>query len=57
MGNKVKRLRIFAGLNGSGKSTLYDYLVKIKAFNSYFHINPDSMPEWFDKYILQKMKG
>jgi predicted ABC-type ATPase len=39
--NKIKRLRIFAGPNGSGKSTLYDYLVKIHAFNSYYHINPD----------------
>jgi predicted ABC-type ATPase len=43
MGNTVKRLRVFAGPNGSGKSTLYDYLVKIRAFNSYFHINPDSI--------------
>jgi predicted ABC-type ATPase len=41
--NWTKRLRIFAGPNGSGKSTLYDYLVKIRAFNSYFHINPDSI--------------
>jgi ABC-type cobalamin/Fe3+-siderophores transport system ATPase subunit len=41
MTNRIKRLRIFAGLNGSGKSTLYEYFVKIRAFNSYFHINPD----------------
>jgi hypothetical protein len=41
MSDRVKRLRIFAGPNGSGKSTLYDYLVKIRVFNSYFHINPD----------------
>jgi predicted ABC-type ATPase len=39
--NRIKRLRIFAGPNGSGKSTLYDYLVKVHAFNSYYHINPD----------------
>jgi predicted ABC-type ATPase len=39
--NHVKRLRIFAGPNGSGKSTLYNYLVQIKAFHSYYHINPD----------------
>jgi predicted ABC-type ATPase len=41
MTNRTKRLRIFAGPNGSGKSTLYDYLVKIRAFHAYFHINPD----------------
>ena len=41
MSNHVKRLRIFAGPNGSGKSTLYNYLVQIKAFHSYYHINPD----------------
>jgi len=41
MKERIKRLRIFAGPNGSGKSTLYDYLTKIKAFNSYYHINPD----------------
>ena len=41
MSNCVKRLRIFAGPNGSGKSTLYNYLIQIKAFNSYYHINPD----------------
>jgi predicted ABC-type ATPase len=41
MTNWTKRLRIFAGPNGSGKSTLYEYLVKTRAFNSYFHINPD----------------
>jgi predicted ABC-type ATPase len=39
--NHVKRLRVFAGPNGSGKSTLYNYLVQIKAFHSYYHINPD----------------
>ena len=38
---RVKRLRVFAGPNGSGKSTLYDYLVQIKAFHAYYHINPD----------------
>jgi predicted ABC-type ATPase len=43
MANRTKRLRIFAGPNGSGKSTLYEYLVKIQAFHSYFHINPDSI--------------
>jgi predicted ABC-type ATPase len=43
MANRTKRLRIFAGPNGSGKSTLYEYLVKMRAFNSYFHINPDSI--------------
>jgi len=41
MSVRVKRLRIFAGPNGSGKSTLYKYLTQIKAFNSYYHINPD----------------
>ena len=41
MSNHVKRLRIFAGPNGLGKSTLYNYLVQIKAFHSYYHINPD----------------
>jgi len=41
MNDRVKRLRIFAGPNGSGKSTLYKYLIQIKAFNSYYHINPD----------------
>ncbi|MDR3335571.1 MAG: hypothetical protein LBT16_00070 [Treponema sp.] len=41
MSNRIKRLRIFAGPNGSGKSTLYDYLIRVRAFNSYFHINPD----------------
>jgi predicted ABC-type ATPase len=43
MSYRVKRLRIFAGPNGSGKSTLYEYLVKIHAFNSYFHINADNI--------------
>jgi predicted ABC-type ATPase len=43
MTNRTKRLRIFAGPNGSGKSTLYEYLVKIRAFHSYFHINPDNI--------------
>jgi predicted ABC-type ATPase len=43
MSDGIKRLRIFAGPNGSGKSTLYDYLVKIRVFNSYFHINPDAI--------------
>jgi predicted ABC-type ATPase len=37
----IKRLRIFAGPNGSGKSTLYDYLIQIRAFHPYYHINPD----------------
>jgi predicted ABC-type ATPase len=41
MNDRVKRLRVFAGPNGSGKSTLYNYLIQIKAFNSYYHINPD----------------
>ena len=41
MSSHVKRLRVFAGPNGSGKSTLYNYLVQIKAFHSYYHINPD----------------
>ena len=41
MNGHTKRLRIFAGPNGSGKSTLYNYLVQIKAFHSYYHINPD----------------
>ena len=41
MNKWVKRLRVFAGPNGSGKSTLYDYLVKTKAFHSYYHVNPD----------------
>jgi predicted ABC-type ATPase len=41
--NRIKRLRIFAGPNGSGKSTLYDYLVRIRAFNSYYHINADTI--------------
>jgi predicted ABC-type ATPase len=41
MNNRIKRLRIFAGPNGSGKSTLYNYLTQIKAFHSYYHINPD----------------
>jgi len=41
MNKRIKRLRIFAGPNGSGKSTLYNYLTQIKAFNSYYHINPD----------------
>jgi predicted ABC-type ATPase len=41
MNKRTKRLRIFAGPNGSGKSTLYNYLTQIKAFHSYYHINPD----------------
>jgi len=41
MNEWVKRIRVFAGPNGSGKSTLYNYLVKINAFHSYYHINPD----------------
>jgi len=41
MKQRIKRLRVFAGPNGSGKSTLYNYLTQIKAFNSYYHINPD----------------
>ena len=41
MNNRIKRLRVFAGPNGSGKSSLYNYLTQIKAFNSYYHINPD----------------
>ena len=43
MNESIKRLRVFAGPNGSGKSTLYNYLTQIKAFNSYYHINPDSI--------------
>jgi predicted ABC-type ATPase len=41
MNGRIKRLRVFAGPNGSGKSTLYNYLTQIKAFHSYYHINPD----------------
>ena len=41
MNGRIKRLRVFAGPNGSGKSTLYNYLIQIKAFHSYYHINPD----------------
>jgi len=41
MSKTIKRLRVFAGPNGSGKTTLFNYLTYIKAFNSYFHINPD----------------
>ena len=41
MNEYTKRLRVFAGPNGSGKSTLYNYLTQIKAFNTYYHINPD----------------
>ena len=41
MHEKTKRLRVFAGPNGSGKSTLFNYLTQVKAFNSYYHINPD----------------
>jgi predicted ABC-type ATPase len=41
MNNRIKRLRVFAGPNGSGKTTLYNYLTQIKAFHSYYHINPD----------------
>ena len=41
MNERVKRLRVFAGPNGSGKSTLYNYLSQIRAFHSYYHINPD----------------
>lgn len=41
MKQRAKRIRVFAGPNGSGKSTLYNYLTYIKAFNSYYHINPD----------------
>jgi len=41
MKERMKRLRIFAGPNGSGKSTLYSYLTQVKAFNTYYHINPD----------------
>jgi predicted ABC-type ATPase len=40
---RIKRLRIFAGPNGSGKTSLFQYLVKIHAFNEYFHINPDQI--------------
>jgi predicted ABC-type ATPase len=39
----VKRLRIFAGPNGSGKSSLFDYLLRIKAFHLYYHINADEI--------------
>ncbi|MCL2440283.1 MAG: hypothetical protein FWD14_00940 [Treponema sp.] len=41
MSERTKRIRVFAGPNGSGKSTLYNYLNQIKAFNPYYHINPD----------------
>ena len=41
MSNRIKRLLVFAGPNRSGKSTLYNYLTQIKAFHSYYHINPD----------------
>ena len=41
MNGRIKRLRVFAGPNGSGKSTLYNYLAQVKAFHSYYHINPD----------------
>lgn len=41
MKERIKRLRVFAGPNGSGKTTLYNYLLRINAFNSYYHINPD----------------
>lgn len=41
MSKRIKRIRVFAGPNGSGKSTLYDYLTRINAFHSYYHINPD----------------
>jgi predicted ABC-type ATPase len=40
---RVKRLRIFAGPNGSGKSSLFNYLVKVHAFNLYYHINADDI--------------
>jgi predicted ABC-type ATPase len=43
MDKRIKRLRIFAGPNGSGKTSVYDYLLKINAFNMYYHINPDSI--------------
>lgn len=43
MNTRIKRLRVFAGPNGSGKTTLYNYLVRIRAFHSYFHINPDTI--------------
>ncbi|MDR0670194.1 MAG: hypothetical protein LBF95_08945 [Treponema sp.] len=42
-GERVKRLRIFAGPNGSGKTSLFNYLLKIHAFNAYYHINPDQI--------------
>jgi len=41
MDKRIKRLRVIAGPNGSGKSTLYNYLTQIRAFHSYYHINPD----------------
>jgi len=41
MTKHINRLRVFAGPNGSGKSTLYNYMTQIKAFHSYYHINPD----------------
>jgi predicted ABC-type ATPase len=41
MSKLIKRLRVFAGPNGSGKTTLYNYLEQIRAFHSYYHINPD----------------
>jgi predicted ABC-type ATPase len=42
-GGRVRRLRIFAGPNGSGKTSLFNYLLKIHAFNAYYHINPDQI--------------
>jgi predicted ABC-type ATPase len=45
MKDRIKRIRVFAGPNGSGKSTLYNYLTQIKAFNSYYHINPDQIAQ------------
>jgi predicted ABC-type ATPase len=40
---RIKRLRVFAGPNGSGKTSLFQYLLKIHAFNGYYHINPDEI--------------
>jgi predicted ABC-type ATPase len=40
---RKRRLRVFAGPNGSGKTSLFSYLLKIHAFNAYYHINPDQI--------------
>jgi len=49
MGTTNKRLRIFAGPNGSGKS------VFAEKNEGELYIHSQTVPVWFDRYILKKM--